>query len=86
MGRVREIPMGSGINGRPILADKRQHIARFREGHWWTWCGQRVPSEHRCPLHHEIMDRPDEFLTCWGCDLKYRQEHGEAILPDHPVR
>jgi hypothetical protein len=82
---VREIPIGSGINGRPILHDDRRHIARYRQGHWWTWCGQQVPDEHRCPPYHEIMDRPGTYLTCWDCDLKYRQEQGEPILPGHPA-
>jgi hypothetical protein len=45
----------------------------------------QVPEDHRCPPYHEIMDRPDNYLTCWGCDLEYRREQGNPILPGHPA-
>lgn len=79
MNNVREIPAGSGIHGRPILADKLRHIARYKSGAWWTICEQRVPDDHQCPSWDEIMKIPGTFKTCWACDFAWRREQGEWI-------
>jgi hypothetical protein len=78
---VREIPPGSGINGRPILADKLRHLAVHNDGKWRTLCGMVVPQDHRCPPYYEIMAKPEEYLTCWRCDGIYRTQHGEWVPP-----
>lgn len=79
---VREIPDGSGIHGRPVLDDKRRHIAYFDSVHdkvWVTHCGLRVPDDHLCPSYVEIMDHPSEYLTCWPCDFAWRKREGEWV-------
>lgn len=64
---VREHPPGSGIHGRPILEDRKIHLAHHRDGAWWTWCGQRVPDDHRCPTSRE-RDRWQAVATnCQDC-------------------
>jgi hypothetical protein len=73
---VREVPTGSGINGRPILDDGLKHVAFYRTGAWWTWCGQRVPDDHMCPSLRE-RDQMRQFgplCNCETCHRKYLAE------------
>lgn len=77
--RVREIPTGSGINGRPILDDEQRHLARMVKGKMKTWCGLEVPDDHMCPPYYEQMDNPGHYATCWPCDREYLTEQGEPI-------
>ncbi|WP_326944588.1 hypothetical protein OG439_32955 [Amycolatopsis sp. NBC_01307] len=83
---VLERPRGSGINGRPALADNLKHLAFHDDGVFRTWCGQEVPREHQCPA---VGRRPDgtsgAVLTCWDCDLLYKRERGLPVTPDHPA-
>lgn len=81
---LREIPAGSGIHGRPILEDlssKRphtRHLAFHRGGIWWTWCGQRVPAEHRCPSVQQIASTwPYYAGNCASCHDRYKQLDGQ---------
>lgn len=72
---VRQIPTGSGINGRPILHDVQpdaRHLAYHWEGTWYTWCGERVPEDHRCPHESEIRQaRPWRSTNCDRCHKLY---------------
>ncbi|TKG63096.1 hypothetical protein [Prauserella endophytica] len=76
MANVREIPAGSGINGRPILdhdPDTR-HIAYHRDGVWFTWCGERVPEDHMCPSEREQQARQRHrgpLRNCTDCHDRY---------------
>lgn len=75
MTTVREIPAGSGINGRPILEEMPgiRHIAFHRDGSWFTWCGRPVPKDHRCPSQEEIESRyPFVAMNCYECHARYR--------------
>jgi len=79
----REIPPGSGIHGRPILEDlaavypHTRHLAFYRSGAWWTWCGQRVPDDHRCPSRQEIeASWPYYASNCETCHRRYRELSG----------
>jgi hypothetical protein len=77
--RIREIPAGSHINGRPVLDDGHRHLAWYaRElDIWVTYCGIDVPEDHRCP---SLGRRPDgssgPVPTCWSCDITYRRTWG----------
>lgn len=94
---LREIPTGSGINGRPLLGDDlRRHLA-YRvapgadgavDGIWgWTWCGLWVPDDHMCPhgnngpLITAIHQRP--LGNCSTChDFYMRDFKAVRRLPD----
>ncbi|MFE3779979.1 hypothetical protein ACFXPA_17650 [Amycolatopsis sp. NPDC059090] len=76
-----ERPLGSGIWGRPTLADNLKHFAYYidRDDLWKTWCGQEVPPDHKCP---PIGWRPDgtrgAVRTCQDCERRYKEQHNFA--------
>ncbi|MGH3519978.1 MAG: hypothetical protein ACRDQ7_21850 [Haloechinothrix sp.] len=65
---VREIPLGSGINGRPVLVDNLKHVTYRRAGRWHTWCGQLVPEDHMCPVPEP---NKGPIKNCYVCHEKY---------------
>lgn len=72
--KVREIPTGSHINGRPVLDDGHRHLARYDVDRelWVTYCGVDVPEDHRCPP----LGAHGPAQTCWPCDVVYRRTWG----------
>lgn len=85
---IREIPDGSGIHGRPILQDQTadrphtRHLAFYRDGDWWTWCGQLVPRNHMCPSREEIAaEWPHYAGNCERCHARYKELGGEPWAP-----
>lgn len=84
MPDVREIPPGSGINGRPILDHDptTRHIAYHRGGVWFTWCGHRVPDDHMCPSERELaraqQRRP--LGNCADCHDRYLRDDPAPIV------
>lgn len=93
MAQVREIPPGSGINGRPILDDGQltRHLAYYAEGTrgiWgWTWCGEPVPADHMCPDENDLERQRAHFQrpvgNCVDCDAFYRHDlKAPRKLPD----
>jgi len=90
---VREIPEGSGINGRPILDDGTllRHLAYHQAGTagvWgWTWCGEYISSDHQCPLNNDgerIKGRYQRPVgNCEDCHALYQAGiKGHRKLPD----
>lgn len=66
---IREFPPGSGINGRPILDDWKIHLTSYYDKHgaWFTWCGQRVPDDHKCPTAAERAAKQRPVTNCIEC-------------------
>lgn len=74
---TRQIPEGSGINGRPILSTPPgvRHLAYWRpEADCWgyTWCGVGVPAEHSCPTADAVAKAPPYVMkNCAECHRLY---------------
>jgi hypothetical protein len=80
---------GSGISGRPILHELQpgvRHLAYQHEDAWYTWCGLRVPEDHRCPSETEL-NRPHVWgvpKNCPDCFRRYTR-HDPVAMPGVPA-
>jgi hypothetical protein len=70
----------STISGRPILEQGPAgaiHLAFYRDSAWWTWCGERVRDDHRCPDQQTLDRQRVYYLTnCRSCHERYRELGG----------